>query len=361
MNTGELTQPFTHLMAKQRAQYWALQVFGWLGYGFFVELKAIFWEEHPVMQLSYAAMATLTGLVFSMLLRRWFHHVWSDPPLKRALLALVGVSVATALWSAIKMQAYFYQFEASGRLSLIEEFVAWYTYSFFIILSWAGLYFGIKYYRALLDEKEKTLKAISMAQIAQLKMLRYQLNPHFLFNTLNAISTLILEKETHTANAMVSQLSKFLRYSLDNDPMQKITLGQEVEALKLYLGIEQLRFEERLSVEIHITPEAEIALIPSLLLQPLIENAIKYAIAPSEQGGTISLSASIESEQLLLELLDDGPGLAMKNGKMPAAGVGLSNTRARLDQVYGPSHSFKIYNSNEGGLGIKITLPYDHA
>jgi len=124
------------------------------------------------------------------------------------------------------------------------------------MLVWSFLYFVIKYYQIFQEVQKSALKSAAMAHEAQLKMLRYQLNPHFLFNTLNAISTLILEKQTELANMMVTRLSSFLRYSLDNDPMQKITLDAELAALKLYLDIEKVRFEDRLSLELDIGDEA---------------------------------------------------------------------------------------------------------
>ncbi len=346
-------------LANRQVQFWALQLFGWSGYALFVEMKAMFWEEDALLQLTYAAIAALSGFASSLFLRQWFQKIWTLPALSRAILALLGVAAATGVWSWLKMEMYFYQFQPKIQLPLIEEFIAWFTYSFFIVLSWAGLYFGIKYYQALIDEKEKTLKATSLAHVAQLKMLRYQLNPHFLFNTLNAISTLILEKETKTANAMVSHLSKFLRYSLDNDPMQKICLSQEVDALKLYLGIEQLRFEERLKVEFDISKEAQEALIPSLLLQPLVENAIKYAIATQEGGGTIKLTGKIFADELLLELSDDGPGIQCDIDELPHGGVGLNNTRSRMRQAYGDNHSFQLGETPGGGLRICLRIPVE--
>ena len=159
--------------------------------------------------------------------------------------------------------------------------------STYLLLCWTGIYFGIKYYESLQQQREATLRAATLAQEAQLKMLRYQLNPHFLFNTLNAISTLILDNENRTANQTVMRLSEFLRYTLDQDPMKKVTLRQEIEAMNLYLTTEKLRFGERLRLEFAIEERALEALVPSLLLQPLIENAVKYAVSPSEQGGTI--------------------------------------------------------------------------
>ena len=160
------------------------------------------------------------------------------------------------------------------------------------MLLWSGLYFGIKYYETLQHQREATLKAAALAQEAQLKMLRYQLNPHFLFNTLNAISTLILDDQTKSRTWRSTRLSDFLRYTLDQDPMKKVTLRQEVDALKLYLEIEKLRFGDRLQLEFDIEDAATRALVPSLLLQPLIENAIKYAVAPREEGGRLRIEGA---------------------------------------------------------------------
>src|SRR5213075_1405927 len=164
------------------------------------------------------------------------------------------------------------------------EFFAQTMSSTYLLLCWTGIYFGIKYYESLQQQREATLRAATLAQEAQLKMLRYQLNPHFLFNTLNAISTLILDSENRTANQAVLRLSEFLRYTLDQDPMKKVTLRQEIEALDLYLGTERLRFGERLRLEYAIEESALEALVPSLLLQPLLENSLKYAVSAREQG-----------------------------------------------------------------------------
>ena len=138
------------------------------------------------------------------------------------------------------------------------------------------------------DQRERLEGQASTAQLA---MLRYQLNPHFLFNTLNSISTLVLLKQTERANAMLARLSSFLRYTLANEPTAKVTLAQEVETLKLYLEIEKMRFEDRLRPHFRIESETIGARLPSLLLQPLIENAIKYAVTPSENGADIWITA----------------------------------------------------------------------
>lgn len=230
----------------------------------------------------------------------------------------------------------------------------------FVLLTWSGLYFGFNYYEQLQKQREATLKAAAMAHEAQLQMLRYQLNPHFLFNTLNAISTLVLSKEAALADRMLNKLASFLRYTLVNEPNQKVTLDQELYALGLYLEIEKVRFEDRLMTQFQIDDRARQALIPSLLLQPLIENAIKYAVAPREEGGTITISAHINDKTLAIVLSDDGPGLKLSTPRVMHAnssGVGLRNIRARLEELYGNLHSFRLDRSQEGGLAVHIDIP----
>jgi LytS/YehU family sensor histidine kinase len=246
--------------------------------------------------------------------------------------------------------------ELYERVSFLESF----TGSISVMLAWSTLYFGIKYARLFREMRESALKSAAMAHEAQLKMLRYQLNPHFLFNTLNAISTLILEQQTELANRMVTKMSSFLRYSLDNDPMQKITLRQELEALKLYLDIEKVRFEERLNLNLDVSEDSQRALIPSLLLQPLVENAIKYGIVQSEGGGRLRIAAKVFAGDLLIELTDDGPGIQLVDGKPPPSnGVGLRNTRERLVELYGNRHSFRLSRTDPHGLTIHIRIPFE--
>ena len=191
---------------------------------------------------------------------------------------------------------------------------------------------------------------------AQLKMLRYQLNPHFLFNTLNAISTLVLDRDNVTANLAVTRLSAFLRHSLDQDPMKKVTLRQELEVLGLYLGIEQLRFGSRLKVTQTVTEEAARALVPSLLLQPLVENSLKYAIASRESGGHIRIDADVRAGQLRIDVADDGPGFPDGEVAPGGRGVGLRNTQERLSVLYEQEAAFKRRNTHPGCV-IELTLP----
>ena len=190
--------------------------------------------------------------------------------------------------------------------------------------------------------------------------MRYQLNPHFLFNTLNTISALVKFGENDKAYTMITQLGEFLRFSLDSDPAAMITLRQEVDALMLYLDIERTRFGDHLELQFDIDEQAKRAKVPSLLLQPLAENAIKYAIAVNEDGGTISLKASVENRELKIELADTGPGTApQKRPARTGRRVGLRNTLERLKTLYNETYTFDINLRQCGGLKININIPYE--
>ena len=355
-------------------QFWILHIGGWFAWGMikYLYTRTILEDTAPnyflyVMVISVIAMIITLGL-------RYLHKVlWNRPVWVRALAFLGGSAGAGFLWLKIRGYIYYgwiaesedmdYWLEKLGDAAEIYEsvsFVSAYSTPIWVMLAWSAFYFAFKYSRIFQEYRESALKSAAMAHEAQLKMLRYQLNPHFLFNTLNAISTLILEEQIKSANRMVTRLSSFLRYSLDNDPMLKITLAQEIKALKLYLDIEKVRFEDRLGLHFDIEDGAERGLIPSLLLQPLVENAIKYAIAKSEEGGNLHIAARVFAGDLLLEVSDDGPGVELVDGEIPgASGVGLRNTRERLRELYGSHHTFRLSQAEPQGLAIRIRIPFE--
>ena len=341
-------------------QYWFLQTLGWTGYAVFILLEN--WIEHTLdaSYVLFTLCATVFGLMLTMTMRESFRLVWEQPPVKRGLVSLLALGVASGVWSLWKLYVTMLITPQMEIKQLLHEYMYWYSYSFCILLSWTGLYYGIKYYKLVQTEHERVLRSEAMAHQAQLKMLRYQLNPHFLFNTLNSISTLVLDHQGEVADRMIAQLSRFLRYSLDNDPMQKVPLDKELEAMRLYLDIEQIRFNERLVIEYSIEDAARLACIPSLLLQPLIENAIKYAIAISETGGTIHIAARVAGRELALVVSDDGPGLPVDaEQRMALNGVGLANIRERLRALYGERQSCQFTNLQPHGLRAEIRIPYE--
>ena len=363
------------LINNQSKLFWVLHLGGWLAWGLFAKYTytAVTLDEVPPHYFSYALFISFIGMLITLVLRYLYRWLWDRSFWLQAAGFLGGTVAGGYAWLHVRSYVYMNFIEAEkdmsewmekmGAASEIYEKVSYmstFTVAWFVILAWSVLYFGIKYYQIFQQVQKRALKSAAMAHEAQLKMLRYQLNPHFLFNTLNAISTLILEQATDDANRMVTRLSSFLRHSLDNDPMKMVTLEQELRALKLYLDIEKVRFEERLSLELDIEDDAYHALIPSLLLQPLIENAIKYGIAQSVDGGCLKIAARVFAGDLLLELSDDGPGVELVDGQIPGAnGVGLRNTRERLEELYGTHHSFRLSKTEPHGLTIRIRIPFE--
>ena len=228
-----------------------------------------------------------------------------------------------------------------------------------IAIYWAtiGIKYAIGYYQKY---RERELRASQLeARLAQtrLQVLKMQLHPHFLFNTLNAISELVY-KDPEIAEQMITNLSDLLRLSLDNVIVQEVPLQQELEFLKKYLDIEQTRFHDRLSVDMKIDPDTLDACVPNMILQPLVENAIKHGIAPRSIGGHIEIEAEKQNGNLFLSVSDDGVGLPNKDISVLKEGVGLSNTRARLRHLYGDQHRFDLQPLADGGLALKLEIPF---
>ncbi|MBO9662596.1 histidine kinase [Dokdonella sp.] len=365
MNAIAVSNAPKPVSARSELSFWPLQIAGWFGY-FALNFTAAMGDGKPLHYVIASASVALCGFLITSVLRLGYRHLWHLSVPRMAAGAAGMLVVATLVLMKIYVDVVFRWCEDCEIHSLFGYL--WYFASmFYLLLSWSGLYFGIKFARQSQQQKEAALRAQTIAHAAQLKMLRYQLNPHFLFNTLNAISTLVLDDKRDTAYRMVGSLSAFLRHSLDSDPEQRVTLAQEVEALELYLGIEQLRFGERLKVEMDIDPAVRDALVPSLILQPLIENAIKYAVSKHEEGARIELVARRDGGApgeawLDVHLRDDGPGYceadAAPNGR---ARVGLTNTRERLRVLYGERQRFEIGACVPHGVDVHIRLPFETA
>jgi two-component system LytT family sensor kinase len=341
--------------------FWTLHSGGWAAYVISQLLGAALYEKmtgYPYV----IVIAAISGFFLSLALRYICRWLWRQQSSPRMMLGvgLLSCYLLALAWRVVINLAIQHFVEPEWKFKTLFEIFAGGVSATYLYVCWAGIYFGIKYYESLQQQREATLRAASLAQAAQLKMLRYQLNPHFLFNTLNAISTLIIDNQNRTANQTVMRLSEFLRYTLDQDPMKKVTLRQEIEAMNLYLTTEKLRFGDRLRVEYAVEDTALEALVPSLLLQPLIENAVKYAVSPSEQGGTIRIEGRARGNMLELAVADDGPGL--HTGAAPGAGrgVGLRNIRERLSVLYEDRHRFATLD-NKPGLRVELGLPLEVA
>jgi LytS/YehU family sensor histidine kinase len=205
------------------------------------------------------------------------------------------------------------------------------------------------------EVKQSELKA-QLAQ-AKLQALKMQLHPHFLFNTLHSISSLVLE-DPPKANGMIARLGDFLRLTLEHSEEQMVTVQQEIEFLRCYLEIEQVRFEDRLTVDFKIEATTLAAHVPHLILQPLVENAVRHAIAPHATPGFIQVEAKQRNGRLRLEVKDSGAGIKTNGNSVEKQGVGLSNVRARLKQIYGKDFSFEMVKVPEAGLTVVLEMPF---
>jgi len=355
MRPGKLSQ----LRSSRNLLFWSLHAGGWLTYGLMSYFGFLFYKP-PARIAPVIVLAAAGGFVLSVPMRYIYRAVWGRGE-RWVIPVALATSYVTALALRVDINLSLRHFvDPTQRFNSPFDLFRNALFSTYLLLAWSGLYFGIKYYESKQQQQEAVLKAVTLAQEAQLKMLRYQLNPHFLFNTLNAISTLILDNQNRTANHAVMRLSEFLRYTLDQDPMKRVTLRQEIEALDLYLGTERLRFGERLRLEYAIEGVALDALVPSLLLQPLLENALKYAVSPREQGGLVRIEGRARGTMLEISVVDDGPGISDESRPTERRGVGLRNTRERLAVLYGENYRFAVLNSHPG-MRVEMALPLELA
>jgi signal transduction histidine kinase len=291
---------------KNRA-FWRLQTLGWTFY-LMLRIASAIGNGMTASFLIPLLVSVATGYSITLVLSAVFRWLIARNAVLTWTGAVIAILISVAAYSAIDAWVFNMVDRAGGAFDG-ALFLSAITINFLLIAAWSALYFGINFYIILEQRADELLHLESQASSAQLAMLRYQLNPHFLFNTLNSISTLVLLKQTERANAMLSRLSSFLRYTLVYEPTAQVTLAQEVETLKLYLDIEKMRFEERLRTNFDVDPAASKARLPSLLLQPLVENAVKYAVTPQEDGADISLEARLIGDKVRIVVSDTGQGL----------------------------------------------------
>jgi sensor histidine kinase YesM len=220
-----------------------------------------------------------------------------------------------------------------------------------------GISQALDYYRKYRDRELQASQLQAQLVQAQLQVLKMQLHPHFLFNTLHAISAL-MHQDVEVADRMIARLGELLRATLENAHRQEVPLRQELEFVQPYLEIEQARLGPRLRVQVAVEAAALDSLVPNLILQPLVENAIRHGIAPRAEPGSLEISAQRDNGMLKLRVRDDGPGIRPTASPEPPTGLGLANTRARLRQLYGPAHHLELANAAEGGLEVLVTIPF---
>ncbi len=355
--TPRLPFPARPFFENKARAFWTLQAVGWSGY---LMLRGVSSVSNGLTLTSIipVIIEAIVGYCITLLLSTMYGYYRRIPRLIGLFLTIATLAAATFLYAVLDAFSFSFIQTATPGIT-ITRMLGFVFLNFVTLAGWSALYFGINFYLIVEQQIDQMEHLENQASSAQLAMLRYQLNPHFLFNTLNSISTLVLLKQTERANAMLSRLSSFLRYTLANEPTAHVTVAQEVDQLKLYLEIEKMRFEDRMRPKFDIDPRAERARLPSLLLQPLVENAIKYAVTPQEEGAEICVTVRLAGERVQIAVSDTGPGLI--DGRISpslSTGVGLANIRDRLVQAYGPDHRFETRSTPAGGFSVEIEIPY---
>jgi two-component system, LytTR family, sensor kinase len=346
-------------MPRRRWLRWTLVFLGWTCVG-------LFFASQTYLSYRSAGGQAHTAIILKINLGAWYLWGLLAPgiiwlarriPLERehwarslAIHLVAGIGVALLKWWLDNLFRRYVLGLPQG-MSLIFVFQSNLLTYWILVLATQGYLYYQRYREGELRSSELSAQ---LAQ-AELQALRMQLHPHFLFNTLNSIATLI-HKDPDAADRMTARLSDLLRLTLDNVGVQEAPLAQELEFLERYLDIERIRFSDRLMVRMDVTPDTLDAGTPYLILQPLVENAIRHGIAARSSPGCITVRARRDGDMLIVEVKDDGPGIpsdaTQKNG------IGISSTRARLEKLYGSAHIFELGRADGGGLAVKLGFPF---
>ena len=343
--------------------FWLLQLFGWAAYGLMIYLTflpVLSSEGSPFRLLHIKLVRASIGFLLTSLL----HYIYKRCR-TRALgfgsIAVVSVTCSALFGCLWVVCANFYLWLIDPASFLLAKSLAGAPREALdyasIILAWSALYFGIKYWQDSQRERERRLEASALANQAQLDMLRYQLNPHFLFNALNSLRASI-DEDPQRAKRMVTEFSEFLRYTLLNDASLQVTLREEVEAIRNYLAIEKIRFEDKLEVTFDVEPTAEEFQLPGFLIHPLVENAIKYGMHAGQTPLVIHLSArSDTSHSLHVEVANTGRWIEAADGHdhSNGTGLGLRSIRRRLEHHFPGQSSFDI-RERDGWIRAQIEI-----
>lgn len=322
------------LVNEQNADFWRLLIWPlmrWMLWAVFLPLLFYMAKRYPVnsrdwLPSAFYHLTVLFGFNFLQVLEKIFY-----------LNIIVDFFVPLNLSSILK---YFINYIYFNII----------TYSIFL-----GLYYLWDYYKKFRDRELKAYRLEAQLSEARLEVLKMQLHPHFLFNTLHAISALI-PNDPEAADKMVSRLSDLLRLTLEHSELQEIPLKEELEFLEIYLDIEKTRFHDRLKVIIDVDKKILDVYVPNLMLQPIVENAVRHGISPKSEGGAIEITAKKAGSKIVISVRDNGKGLKGTPENI-TEGFGISNTRERLKQLYGELQSFSIEDLAQGGVSVTLEIP----
>ena len=357
-------------------QYWSFQLAGWSAMALLSYLSLTIWyNPGELAPTVHTILQSVLGIVVSHPLRWIATRSWQQQLLARVIINGTAVVVASMTWTALRIQSFTL---LTGEAIPAEDLGGWVFASVIVFGAWSFCYHAMKYYRQSSEQRQlateaqnamliaranahhenfKRVEAEKLFREAQLRMLKYQLNPHFFLNALNSVSALVSRDDKAAAMDMLARIGDFLRVSLAHPEELQHTLEEELDALRVYLNIEKVRFGDRLQTKFEVEPAAKGAMVPSLLLQPLFENAIKHALSGRIAPTLISFEAKLDASDLLLSVSDDGRGMDLGRLGEAQTGIGLKNVRQRLESTYGTAFELTLSETVPHGLTIAIKLP----
>ncbi|HAY06672.1 MAG TPA: histidine kinase [Hyphomonas sp.] len=377
--TNHMFRAFGSVLPTNTRQFWTLQIAGWTAMSVLSYLSLTLWyNPGQLAPFLHTILQSVIGIFVSYPLRWIGSSAWNMAPLPRVLVNAAGVAAASVVWTILRIYSFTW---LTGEPIPLSDWGGWMFASVIVFGSWTFCYHALKYYRHFLTEHQfaveaqnaalranevahretlRRLEAEKLFQDTQLRMLKYQLNPHFLFNALNSVSSLVRKGEAEAATDMLARIGDFLRMTLDHSDEFQHTLADELAALDLYLGIEKVRFRDRLKVVIKADEDTLQMEVPSLLLQPLFENSIKFGVSRALAQTTISFRSRIVNGRLRLTISDDGAALEKPKDTSAAAeqqGIGLLNVRSRLQSAYGEDFLFVSGPASPQGYFVEIEFP----
>ena len=339
--------------------FWTFQLAGWTAYAVALMLPWLGRYSVSVMWSNKLVIA-LTGLATSAGLRLLYRHATGGGTsvYVTGFVAVVASVAGAFIWnlaaSTLLGQSLQHDSVLLGALGRTFPRFDGVLYHSLVLLTWSLLYLGARHYRALVAERERSLRAESLAREARLLALRYQIGPHFLFNALNAISTLVVTDRRADATAMIAQLADLLRVSLQPPDRGLIPLGSELDIVRSYVAIEKMRFADRLDVDYEVDSSALSVPVPAMILQPIVENTVRHALSARDEPTRLVIRATMHDGACTISVTDDGPGA---DESAEGFGVGLTNVRARLDELYGTDYGFSAASLADGGFRTEMTVP----
>jgi two-component system LytT family sensor kinase len=341
---------------KRHSLYWISQLSGW---GLFVIVNVAIissLEAITIKKVFLWILLGILGVIFTHLYRNYIRkNNWANLPLKKIIprVLIASFIVGILIFTTIYLSGYFIQVEKESH-HLIDSIIAGVLNLTSVVIVWSLIYFSVHFFESSKRAEIETLIFEAAVKDFELKTLKAQLNPHFMFNAMNSIRALI-EEDPQNAKDAITKLSNLMRYTLKIERSETVPLGEELRTIQDYLDLEKIRFEERLSYKIQSTSEADRVEIPPMMVQTLVENGIKHGISKITSGGELFVDAKTESSKLLIEIRNTGNFNqdALKNSH----GFGVSNTKHRLSLLYGENASLTLSNENQNTVLAKLSIP----